>query len=132
MAEIDSEGELDRSEIADFLREFADELDADRRTRTPKRDDDVTVVGEETDDETTRERADADATGTADEPVDPETMTIIVGGDSATLTLPERMEFDIEVASRSPLFASGVRQGIEIDLEWEVEESPEDDSIEVI
>lgn len=147
MAEIESEGELSRSEIADFFREFADELDTrthragheretdrtgrERDAETRETDRTAGEVARErtgTDDEIAHERTGSDEEGGRT----PERMTIVVGGDSATLTLPETMEFDVEVASRSPLLSSGVTQSIQFDLEWEIEEIPDDESMEVI
>lgn len=128
MAEIESEGELHRSEIAAFLREFADELDAPGRRSGSRRGGEPPEAERDADREVDRDR-------TTDEDVEAgglRRMTLVVGGDSATLTLPETMAFDVEIASRSPLLSSGVTQSIEFDLEWEVEEMPDDESIEVM
>ena len=60
-------------------------------------------------------------------------ITLIVGGDSATVTVPHTMNFDVEVESRSPMFASGVKQGVDFELAWEIEDPDQldDDWIEV-
>lgn len=97
MVSLESEGEMTRRDVAGFLHEFADELLGIERVR-----EDETLM--ETD---TRE---------------PTRMTFIIGGDSATVTIPERVEFEVEIESRSPLLASGVQQEIEFELSWEVEE----------
>lgn len=142
MAEIESEGELTRSEIAAFFREFADELDARAHDGSHERTAETREEGraaqqraaetgevDRTAGDVVRDRSDEDVTGESDHP---ERMTIVVGGDSATLTLPETMEFEVEVASRSPLLSSGITQSIEFDLAWEVEEMPDDESMEVM
>lgn len=159
MAEIDTKGRMTRTEVADFLREFADELD-DRTTGTGVRDDPSDVVAR---DDTTRaeirdrdERTDRGEGATAQyddadvettgrkrgedtdthgdrEMVDAERVTLVIGGDSATVTVPEMVEFDIEVSSRSPMFSSGVNQEIEFDLSWEIENLEERErSIDVV
>ena len=107
MVELDSNGKLTRSEVAAFFREFADELDdAAHRTREG-----VSSVGEE-------EVADEDA-------LEARRVPVIIGGDSATVTLPNALEFDVDVESRSPMFGSTVHQEIEFELSWEIEDPDE-------
>ena len=137
MVELESAGEMTRSEVAAFLREFASELD-DRRH-------------EEADDDTARATGDREGVtterqteGTSDDtppqegvPIESarerKRITLIVGGDSATVTVPHTMNFDVEVESRSPMFGSGVKQGIDFELAWEIEDPDQldDDWIEV-
>lgn len=104
MVELESESEMSRHEAAAFMRRFADELEG---------------VG------------DAPDIGAEDER-DAETMTLIVGDQSATVVLPDVLEVDVEVESRSPLFGSDVEQSIELEFSWNVEDVPEDDAIEVV
>lgn len=106
MAELESEGTKTRGGVADFLREFADELD-------DAEDEHVPVEGDE------------------GEAMHANRITLIVGGDSATVTVPEEVEFDVEVDSRSPMLSSGVRQEIEFSLSWEVDD-PEEHTDELI
>lgn len=114
MVELESEGELTRGEVALFLREFADEINED------------TFDMKQSQDEHQEEFTDEDL-------LEPKRITLIVGGDSATVTVPETVEFDIEVESRSPMFSSGVHQEIEFELSWKIENPDElsDDWIEV-
>lgn len=118
MVELDKEGELTRSEIAAFLREFADELtgmavDPDRGS---------TAVD--------RERvADDDRT---EAEMEAERITFIVGGDSATVTVPELVEFEVEVESRSPLLGSGVNQEVTFEMSWQIDEQARDVHDDVI
>lgn len=185
MAEIESEGELPRSDIASFLRDFADELDpessrgepadaepsddradetrirerdagradapsgdertdgrsgdeesadvrTDEETETIDRDEAIDRTWNDDVDEGAHEGEGPDVSEGADDDERPETMTLIVGSDSATVTLPESVEFEVEVESRSPLLSSGVEQSIEFGLSWAVEEASDDDSLEVI
>lgn len=104
MVELETEGELTRTEVADFLRRFADELD-------DSFDRDIDRVPE--------------AEATDDEVVDAKPITFIVGGDSATVTVPTVVEFDVDVESRSPMFSSKVSQEIELELSWTVESTDE-------
>lgn len=116
MVELESEGEMARSEVAAFLREFANEIDEGilDRDRQP-------VEGEHLDESVDEEN------------VEPRQITFIVGGDSATVTVPDTVEFDVEVGSRSPMLSSGVSQEIEFELSWEIEAADEhsDDRIEI-
>ncbi|PSP37090.1 hypothetical protein BRC66_06670 [Halobacteriales archaeon QH_2_66_30] len=138
MVELESAGEMTRSEVAAFLREFADELN-DRPTREEYDDDTARATGN-------REgiTAERQAEGTSDDTRTQESapiesarerkrITLIVGGDSATVTVPHTMNFDVEVESRSPMFGSGVKQGIDFELAWEIEDPDQldDDWIEV-
>lgn len=113
MVELETEGELSRGEVANFLRRFADELDDGF-------DSDIDHVPE--------------AEMTDDELVDAKRITFIVGGDSATVTVPRVVEFEVDIESRSPMFSSKVSQEIELELSWTVEsidEGHEADAIEV-
>ena len=138
MVELESAGEMTRSEVAAFLREFADELN-DRPTREEYDDDTARATGDR--EGVTAERQ---TEGTSDDTRTQESapiesarerkrITLIVGGNSATVTVPHTMNFDVEVESRSPMFSSGVKQGIDFELAWEIEDPDQldDDGIEV-
>lgn len=137
MVELESAGEMTRSEVAAFLREFASELDD--RQREEAGDDTARVTGDREGVTTGRQTE-----GTSDDtrtqegvPIESarerKRITLIVGGNSATVTVPHTMNFDVEVESRSPMFASGVKQGIDFELAWEIEDPDQldDDGIEV-
>lgn len=114
MVELESEGEMTRGEVALFLREFAGEID----DSTFDREQGHEVHREEFTDESS---------------LGPKRITLIVGGDSATVTVPETVDFDIEIESRSPMLSKGVHQEIEFELSWEIENPEElgDDRIAV-
>jgi hypothetical protein len=114
MVEIESEGEMTRGEVALFLREFAAEID------------DGVFDGEEGQGVHGGEFTDEGSLGA-------KRVTLIVGADSATVTVPEIVDFDIDIESRSPMFGSDVPQEIEFELSWEIENPEElgDDRIAV-
>lgn len=125
MVELESEGELSRHEVAEFLRDFADEFDdgigeraygGDREDR-PQADRERVTEDRSTDPiEGDRSAPDESAS------YDPERVTLIVGGDSATVTVPDVVDFDVEVESRSPMLKSGVSQQIDFELSWKIED----------
>lgn len=114
MVELESDGEMTRSEVATFLREFSDEIDDGTFEKHPDRE----PYKEEDIDE---------------DSLDPKRITFVVGGDSATVTVPKTLEFDVEIDSRSPMLSSHVNQEIEFELSWEIEDSEElgEDVIEI-
>lgn len=159
MVELESEGELTRSEVALFLREFANELDDDAHDTDRERGEFVGDADGPDDtfderqeehreefiddvDERERDRGQDDSFEGERErreefagegSLDHKRITLIVGGDSATVTVPNTVEFDVEVESRSPMFSFGVNQGIEFELSWDIENPDEigEDWIEV-
>ena len=122
MSEMDAETEMSRTEVATFFRELADKLEGRERG---VRDEESPVIGNE--DATATERE-----GTTRGREGAETMTLIVGEESATVVLPERMLLDVEVGSNTGMLDSGTGQHVAFELAWELEEVPEDDSIEVV
>lgn len=65
--------------------------------------------------------------------LEPTRITLIVGGDSATVTVPETVDFEVEVDSRSPMFSDDLTQEIEFELSWHVDDPDEftDDLIQI-
>ena len=122
---MDVETEMTREEAAAFFREFADKLEG-RGDDVAGREEGTPIVGEE--DSTGYDRSEEAVAGSTRL----ETMTVIAGGESSTVVLPERLVLDVEVGSRSGLLESGTDQHVTFQLAWEVEEVPEDDSIEVV
>lgn len=136
---------MSRDEVAAFLREFVEELEEGSAnvTTTAEPDDRRTdAAGSQHTDATGggRRREDAGRTDPDDRtieeregtvPSDASRITFVVGGESATVTVPETLEFDVEVESRSPLLKSGVNQEVEFHLSWEIEDQPGDDSIDL-
>ena len=145
MVELESGGRMSRDEVAAFLREFVEELEegSTNVTTTAEPDDRRTdAAGSQRTDATGggRRREDAGRNDPDDRtieerertvPSDASRITFVVGGESATVTVPETLEFDVEVESRSPLLKSGVNQEVEFHLSWEIEDQPGDDSIDL-
>lgn len=102
MTEIDSTREMTRSEVAEYLRAFAAELDTATLERPP---------GNGT-------RRDVD-------PDDPR-VTFMVGDDSATINPPEQLSFEVAVESDDPLVGSERDYEVSFELSWQAEQS--DDS----
>lgn len=143
MAELESKQTLPRSEIAEYLHEFADEFDTDpsatvSEVRSPdepidedERDDSDAQAGIPTDDEPL-ESTSNDESGMDSDATDPEErVTLIVGDDSATVHPPDAADFEIEVDSDSSLVQSGEQQRVTFELEWKVEETPGEEDMEV-
>lgn len=123
MVELESEGEMTRNQVAAFLHAFADELQGDAAGHHDAQSD---VTDHHGIDEDLTERDAEDEEG--------KRITFIIGGDSATVTLPNVVDFEVEVESRSPLLGSSLNQEIDLELSWEIdqpEEHAEADRIEI-
>lgn len=107
MTEIETQRQLDRSDVASYLREFADQLDNDTR-RTP-------VPGSE----------DAEETHTDGR------VTFMIGNDSATVNPPETLAFDVSVGSDSSLVGEGARESVVFDLSWSTEDVEDSDEFRI-
>lgn len=132
---------MSRAEVAAFLREFVEELEDESGTVATgvEQDDRRSGATSDRDDATgnDRRRGDADRNDGALEgrertvASDASQITFVVGGDSATVTIPETVDFDVEVESRSPMLTSSTSQEVEFHLSWEIEEQGDDDTIDV-
>lgn len=126
MVELDTEGQLSRSQVAEFLREFANELEPGLEGRGG---DERVEEGRESGQRTEGARASTGERAESREPGkdanDTRRITLIVGSDSATVTVPESVMFDVEVGSRSPMLSSGVKQEIDLELSWQIENPDE-------
>lgn len=100
MTAIESRQEMTRSEVAEYLRAFAAQLDPS---------DDVLEPG----------ATDGDG---ADRRV-----TLMVGNDSATINPPETVTFEVEIDSERSLIGSGTEREVEFELAWETEEVESDE-----
>lgn len=151
MVKLETDGRMTRQEVASFLREFVDELEAgpDARPAEDRTGRDGTTEARPPAEGATEgreagrgptdrgrggdgaERRDDELTP-ADQPGDTHRVTFVVGGESATVSIPETVEFDVSVQSRSPLLSSGADQEITFELAWKVEETrTEGDTIEM-
>lgn len=99
MTEIEAEREMTRTEVADYLREFAAQLD--------------------TSEAVSESRSPHERDG------DDHRVTFMVGSDSATIDPPETVTFEVEVESDSSLVGSGVEHEVEFELAWQTEATDE-------
>ena len=102
MTEIETQREMTRTEVAEYLREFADQLDRG---------------GPEI----------PDAEGTPGEGK----VTLLVGNDSATINPPETVTFEIEVESDRSLVGSEVEESVAFEVTWRADQTEEHDEIEI-
>lgn len=137
MVELESRGEMSRTQVARFLREFADELEDDsiergREHPTTEQQTGLTETGRGTPTDEPHESRTGDRRERTGEGHDHRRITFIIGGKSATVTLPNIVEFDVEVESRSPLLRSGLNQAVEFSLSWDIDEPAEEGDVEHI
>lgn len=140
---IGVEREMTRSEAADFLREFAAELDnggSTIRGRSSSGPAETDTAGGPTESDITDGPTD-------DEPADPPSesntrdgssgaadhgrITLAVGNEATVLLPPERIRFRVETDSGSGLLETGTEQRVDFRLSWDVEEVPKSDAFEV-
>lgn len=134
MAELDVKKQRSRTEIANYLREFADKLD--------ERGDVVDEFGSETEktdmtgtktsgaETTETDRPGTEAQGTQTRSAD-HGMTIIVDNESATVTPPETMHFGVEVETDSSLLETGMDRGVTLSLRWDADQVEAPDKLDI-
>lgn len=123
MTEIETHQEMTRAEVANYLREFADQLGAAAHAaESHDVTDDATARSNEP--SPRRNRA-----GSQESAADSR-VTFMVGADSATIDPPESVTFEIEVDSDSSLVSSGREQSVEFDLSWTADEERDEDGTE--
>lgn len=116
MGDVSSSQERTRAEIAEYLREFADELDSGD-TRSSKGIDEPGRSGGSA----STERTD-----------DGGKVTIVAGNESATINPPETLTFDVEVATDSSLLeGGGTERSATFSLRWNEDHVEEDDELDV-
>jgi hypothetical protein len=98
--------EMTRTEVADVLREFANQLDPSYAGELP--------VGEE-----------------EEEPETDRRVTLLVGNQSATINPPDTVEFDVAVDTDSSLVSGDVAERAMFEITWQVDETEENDEFEI-
>lgn len=117
MGNVSSSQERTRSEIADYLRKFADELDSGGSRPPNEAGEDV----RRDDEPTASERATEDGK-----------VTIVAGNESATINPPETLTFDVEVdTDSSVLRGRATERNATFSLRWNADYVSEDDEIGV-
>jgi hypothetical protein len=114
MGTVSSSQERTRTEIAEYLREFADELDSDGTTskgaEEPGRPDDPSRT---------------ERTGDGK-------VTIIAGNESETINPPETLTFDVEISTDSSILEGGATErSATFSLRWNEDHVEEGDELGV-
>lgn len=107
MVQIDNTHERTRSEVADYLREFANKLDRLTASDPSRADDEV-------------------PTDSADRKI-----TLVTGNESATIKPPETVTFDVEVDTESGLLEQGGEHSATLRLRWDGSHVEADDELSV-
>lgn len=114
MTELSSVQESTRSEVAQFLREFATQLESSEA-----------VVGDH------YAESDAGASPEERKRTPDGKVTLTIGNESATINPPETVEFGVEVGDDDPLVGGETERRLEFALAWDAEAVVEDDSLEI-
>ncbi|PSP99499.1 hypothetical protein BRC94_07260 [Halobacteriales archaeon QS_5_70_17] len=150
MSDLQTERQATREEVADYLREFADQLDGGGATDAGNRNRDRTGTETASTDASagntptgtdarsgSGSRADADAETGADATGDRTPtahpagkVTLLVGNDSATINPPREVTFGVEVGSDSSLM-SGDAEIVEFRMHWDANDVPRDDELRI-
>lgn len=104
MTTLESEREMTRDEIADYLREFASQLETSEGGSPLTPDTDA--------DENTR-------------------ITFLIGDDSHTIDPPDTVTFEVEFESDSSFVGTQTEHEVEFELSWKSETSDEDSQEEL-
>lgn len=99
MTTLESERELTRNEIADYLRKFASQLETSEGGSP--------LTPDNNSDENTR-------------------ITFMIGDDCRTLDPPETVTFEVESESNSSLIDTHTEHEVEFGLSWQSQTSDED------
>lgn len=118
MADVSAETEKTRAEVAEYLREFADEL-------SPQGDRPVDTDRQEGS-QTGSDRSATESSRTADD----RKVTVIVGNESATISPPKTLSFGVEVDAEDSLLGGPTgERGVVFSLSWASEDVETDDEL---
>lgn len=141
MASLETTQERTRSEIAAYLRQFADELDPETRSDDSDRGGNTaetvgtgstettgaeTSIGDETsrrDDTRTGDRDPAQSVG--------DKVTVIAGNESATINPPRTCAFDVAIDTDSDLLDTGAERSTTFTIRWDADHVEADDELSV-
>ena len=117
MTELDAEQESTRNEVAQYLREFADQLETTSQPMgTPLPESGGTT----------------EAAAEGERRVGPDgKVTLVVGNDSATINPPEAVDFTVRVDDDDSLVGGESERRLEFALEWDAEAVDAADSLEI-
>jgi hypothetical protein len=132
MAELEAEFEKSRSEVATYLREFADKLDSEGTGRSDGTGRSETGIRTNKPQETGSTTNPAEHSSTeSSESTNTQKVTLLVGNDSATMNPPETVSFSVAVDSDSSLMDSGSEESVSFVLRWASDEVESDDELSV-
>lgn len=134
MADVSTESEKTRAEVAEYLREFADEL-SPRGEGTTDDDRDRSRMGQDrtgTEDAGTGGSREAGDRTTDDRTATDRKVTVIAGNESATIVPPENLSFAVEVDSEDSLLGGPTgERGVTFSLGWSSDDVETDDELGV-
>jgi hypothetical protein len=144
MAEIEANREMSRTEVAEYLRAFADELQPGDTARSAEGSG---TAGEEDNHQSDEERSgdeteDSSGSGILSSLADDENraespdqqqrkVTFMVGSESTTINPPDTITFEMKVDSESSLFGSETGRSTTFVLHWDEEDVPDDEELSV-
>lgn len=157
MTDIEAEREMSRTDVAEYLRTFADELDPNTVTRpdpkseapderegehqqhdeTQSADDEKTsdesgILDSLADDEHEEAEDQQDHSDQSDELSQPHRkVTFMVGNESTTINPPEAVTFEMAVDSESSLIRAETGRTARFALHWNEEDAADDDEFSV-
>jgi hypothetical protein len=144
MVAIEANREMSRTEIAEYLRAFADELHPSDTVRSVEESDtageeddhqrDEEHSGNETEDSSTSSILSSlgDDENRTDSPDQQQRkVTFMVGSESTTINPPDTITFEMKVNSESSLFGSETGKSTTFALHWDEEDVPEDEELSV-
>jgi hypothetical protein len=128
MAEIETEREMSRAEVAAYFHEFADKLGGGRTGGETSQEE--TTDGEfiEASDD---EADDRESTSDDTEEEHGGKVTLTVGNESATVNPPNTVEFGMAVDSTSGMLESSERETVEFALRWDTEATDDDSGLSI-
>jgi hypothetical protein len=131
MASFERTQDRTRTEIADYLRSFADELDPETGSETVGNDGTQTLDDGSRDDSLLGDDSTAgtdtrdDAAGVGDK------VTVIAGNESATINPPQTCTFDVAIDTDSDLLDTGAERSTTFTIRWDGEQVEADDELRV-
>ncbi|MFU8867029.1 hypothetical protein [Natronococcus sp.] len=141
MATLETTQERTRSEIAAYLRQFADELDPDVRSDGADRggntaetvgtgSTETTGTGTGIGDETSRRDGATDGDRDRAQSVG-DKVTVIAGNESATINPPRTCAFDVAIDTDSDLLDTGAERSTTFTIRWDADHVEADDELTV-
>ena len=117
MADIHARQEMTRTEVANYLREFAAKFETEGIAGDSPH---FEEGGEDHVEEGGRDRY--------EEGAEDRRVTLMVGNDSTTINPPETVSFEVDVDSNDALLSDGAKRQVEFVLTWEDRRTDEEEA----